>query len=239
MPNYKGFVCSCKFTAHDSDCVFNPLSEKWECQETLGSPVPSGPPTPYSISIGWKASDVDLGIYGEGPPPPLAEWGNALTPVGMLKFDSGTDRVMDWTVTRWSRQCVGVIEDVLRETGINFEAMIEEHLTYAAKIPDCEWTSNVDRPFGWMFHDCAARSGPRKSHNLTSPSKLYSFISKGWIECMAINRSTLRSRTDLPVSDAIVHFAPTMHDQRMFGLLRLLPPNVCRTLWLRHLRSSQ
>ena len=70
--------------------------------------VPSGPPAPYNISIGWKAREVERGMNGEGFPR-----GNALIPVGALELDRGMARAMDRIVVRWSRQWVGVSADVL------------------------------------------------------------------------------------------------------------------------------
>lgn len=34
-------------------------------------------------------------------------------PEGTLKVDNGAERDVDWTVTRWSRQCVGLMVDEL------------------------------------------------------------------------------------------------------------------------------
>ncbi len=67
---------------------------------------PSGSPTAYNISVGWKTSEVDLGIYIEGN----ARGGYMFKPVGILKADKGVVFVRECTMTRWDLQYAGVID---------------------------------------------------------------------------------------------------------------------------------
>ena len=60
-------------------------------------PVPSGPPRAYNISVGWKTSEVCLGIKGEG----ASRNGKLESPVGILVVESGgSPYVKDRTTTR-------------------------------------------------------------------------------------------------------------------------------------------
>ena len=60
--------------------VVSSTQTKWL---TSNSPVPSGPPTPYNISVGWKARDPWRGIDGEG-----YSLGGECIPVGIFVLDS-------------------------------------------------------------------------------------------------------------------------------------------------------
>jgi len=72
------------------------------------SPVPSGPPTPYSISVGWKARDPWRGIDGEGK-----SLGGEVTPVGIFVLESTPGRLIEWTTARCALQLEGDKADVL------------------------------------------------------------------------------------------------------------------------------
>jgi hypothetical protein len=64
----------------------------------------------HNISMGWKASELNLGMYGDG-----GRVGYTERPVGRLSvvktLKLGSD--IEWTVRRWCLQLVGVIADVL------------------------------------------------------------------------------------------------------------------------------
>ena len=80
-----------------------------QCQ-VESAPVPSALPTPYNISIGWKASEFHLGINREGNPRP----GMVVNPVGILTVDNcGEFREIGCTVVRMFLQLVDEIVDDL------------------------------------------------------------------------------------------------------------------------------
>ena len=88
---------------------------RWSGQKVphSNSPVPSGPPTPYSISVGWKARDPWRGIDGEGK-----SLGGEVTPVGIFVRESAPGRLIEWTTARCALQFEGNRADVLRGNNI-------------------------------------------------------------------------------------------------------------------------
>lgn len=91
---------------HDSYCffylekcqyLFSNQRKPTRARRNVDLPVPSGPPRAYNISVGWKTSEVCLGIKDEGAP----RNGKLESPVGILVVESGgSPYVKDRTTTR-------------------------------------------------------------------------------------------------------------------------------------------
>lgn len=64
----------------------------------------------HNISMGWKDSEVNLGMYGDG-----GRVGYTERPVGRLSavIEPALGSDIEWIVRRWCLQLVGVIADVL------------------------------------------------------------------------------------------------------------------------------
>lgn len=77
---------------------------------TISSPQPSGPPVAYSICVGWKTRELDLGKKGEGRP----RTGGDVRPVPTAMVERGDDLFRDCTTIRCDFQCTGVIEEFLK-----------------------------------------------------------------------------------------------------------------------------
>jgi hypothetical protein len=56
--------------------------------------VPSGDPTPYSISSGWNAKELDLGTYCDGQD----RVGGIVSPVGVSIAERVVERASDCTI---------------------------------------------------------------------------------------------------------------------------------------------
>lgn len=62
----------------------------------------------HNISVGWKDSEVNLGMNGDG-----GRVGYTERPVGRLSAVNTAGSDIEWIVSRWCLQLVGVIADVL------------------------------------------------------------------------------------------------------------------------------
>lgn len=126
----------------------------------------------YNISMGWKASEVNLGMYGDG-----GRAGYTERPVGILSvvkaLEVGSD--IECIVRRWCLQFVGLRADVLFQCQLT-TTLADKTFTHVAKRPVWGWASKHDKPAGCGSHARAAWSEPRVSHRRTSPERLQIII---------------------------------------------------------------